>query len=293
MVEFAGENLPPYLTEEALSVFLGNAFKEDIGEGDHSSLGAVPADRISTARLLVKDSGILAGVALARMAFHFYDPRLQMNPLLSDGDTIQPGEVAFTVEGPSQSILSCERLVLNCMQRMSGIATYTRRLSQLIEGTKARLMDTRKTTPNFRLMEKWAVHIGGGLNHRFALYDMVMLKDNHTDMAGGVRNAIENSLRYLNSINKPLRIEVETRTLAEVKAAIETGGIDVIMLDNMSPADMRTAVALIAGRYKTEASGGINENTIRAVAETGVDYISVGALTHSVRSLDLSLKFVK
>lgn len=200
MFDFTGKNYPPYLTEEALSTFLGNAFREDIGEGDHSSLGAIPADRISTARLLVKDTGVLAGVDLASLAFQFYDPRLTMNAILADGATVHPGDVAFTIEGPARSILSCERLVLNCMQRMSGIATYTRRLAQMIEGTKGRLMDTRKTTPNFRLMEKWAVHIGGGLNHRFALYDMVMLKDNHTDMAGGVRKAIENTHRYLHEI---------------------------------------------------------------------------------------------
>jgi nicotinate-nucleotide pyrophosphorylase (carboxylating) len=291
MFSLLKKDVPPYLTEEALISFIGSAFKEDVGEGDHSSLGSIPEDATSKARLLVKADGILAGVDLAEIIFRFYDPDLVMRHMLKDGDPIRKGDVAFTVEGRSRSILSCERLVLNCMQRMSGIATYTHRLSRLIEGTKARLMDTRKTTPNFRLAEKWAVLIGGGLNHRFALYDMVMLKDNHTDMAGGIRNAIENTQRYLKEENKKLRIEVETRNLAEVKEAIAVGGIDVIMLDNMSLEDMREAVKLIGGKFQTEASGGITEETIAGVAACGVDFISVGALTHSVRSLDLSLKF--
>jgi nicotinate-nucleotide pyrophosphorylase (carboxylating) len=286
------ENLPPYLTEEALAAFIGSAFREDVGEGDHSSLGSIPAAARSTARLLVKDNGILAGADLAAMIFQFYDHDLVMTRLLSDGTEIKKGDVAFTVTGPSRSILSCERLVLNCMQRMSGIATYTRRLTKLIEGTNARLMDTRKTTPNFRLLEKWGVLIGGGVNHRFALYDMVMLKDNHIDMAGGIRKAIENTQRYLKEKNKNLRIEIEARTLVEVKEAMAVGGIDVIMLDNMSTAEMREAVKLIGGKFQTEASGGITEDTIAEVAACGVDFISVGALTHSVRSLDLSLKFI-
>jgi nicotinate-nucleotide pyrophosphorylase (carboxylating) len=292
MFDLSGKNFPPYLTEEALVSFIGSAFREDVGEGDHSSLGSIPADARSTARLLVKDNGILAGMDLAAMVFHFYDPDLVITPMLKDGVEIKKGDVAFTVTGLSRSILSCERLVLNCMQRMSGIATYTHRLSKLIEGTNARLMDTRKTTPNFRLLEKWAVLIGGGLNHRFALYDMVMLKDNHTDMAGGIRKAIENTRSYLKEKNKKLRIEVETRNLSEVKEAITVGGIDVIMLDNMTPSDMREAVSLIGGKFQTEASGGITEQTIAEVAACGVDFISVGALTHSVRSLDLSLKFI-
>lgn len=291
MFDLSGKNLPPYLTEEALVTFIGSAFREDVGEGDHSSLGSVAENATSKARLLVKSDGMLAGVALAEMIFSFYDPDLVVTNLLKDGDLIRKGDIAFTVEGRSRSILSCERLVLNCMQRMSGIATYTHRLSKLIEGSKARLMDTRKTTPNFRLAEKWAVLIGGGLNHRFALYDMVMLKDNHTDMAGGVRKAIENTQRYLKDKGKKLRIEVETRNLAEVKEAIDVGGIDVIMLDNMSFEDMRAAVRLIGGKFQTEASGGITEETIAEVAACGVDFISVGALTHSVKSLDLSLKF--
>ena len=293
MFDLTGKNFPLYVTEEALVKFIGSAFSEDVGEGDHSSIGSIPSTATSKARLLVKDNGILAGVDLASMIFNFYDPDLVMNATLKDGVKVAKGDVAFTVEGLSRSILSCERLVLNCMQRMSGIATYTDKLSQLIVGTKARLMDTRKTTPNFRLMEKWAVHIGGGMNHRFALYDMVMLKDNHVDMAGGIRQAIENTQRYLKEKNKPLRIEVETRNLQEVKEVLAVGGVDVIMLDNMNTDDMRDAVKLIGGKYKTEASGGITEQTIARVAESGVDFISVGALTHSVRSLDLSLKFFR
>jgi nicotinate-nucleotide pyrophosphorylase (carboxylating) len=285
--------LPAYLTEDAIVEFIGAAFQEDVGEGDHSSLGSIPANAHSKARLLIKDDGILAGVEMASMIFRFYDPTLVVNRMKKDGDVITKGEVAFTVEGSSRSILSCERLVLNCMQRMSGIATYTHRLSQLIKGTKAKLKDTRKTTPNFRLMEKWAVWIGGGVNHRFALYDMVMLKDNHIDMAGGIRNAIENTRKYLEEKNKELRIEIETRNLQEVKEVLDIGGVDIIMLDNMSVDDMRDAVKLIGAKSQTEASGGITEQTIARVAETGVDFISVGALTHSVKSLDLSLKFFK
>jgi nicotinate-nucleotide pyrophosphorylase (carboxylating) len=284
---------PAYLTDQAVDQFIRLALAEDLGEGDHSTLGAVPKTKISKANLLVKDNGILAGVAMAQKIFAVVDNTLVVTIFKTDGDGITKGEIAFTVEGKAQSILMAERLVLNCMQRMSGIATYTNRLCKLIEGTSARLMDTRKTTPNFRLMEKWAVAIGGGMNHRFALYDMVMLKDNHIDMAGGIRTAIQQVKAYLHSTNKPLKIEVETRTLAEVEEVLQVGGIDVIMLDNMSTDLMKQAVKLIGGRYKTEASGGITEATLRAVAECGVDYISVGALTHSVKSLDLSLKVQK
>ena len=284
---------PAYLTEQAVDQFIRLALAEDIGEGDHSTLGAVPATKISKANLLVKDTGILAGVAMAQKIFKVVDATLKVSIYKNDGDTIAKGDIAFTVEGKAQSILMAERLVLNCMQRMSGIATYTNKLCKLIEGTKARLMDTRKTTPNFRLMEKWAVAIGGGMNHRFALYDMVMLKDNHIDMAGGVRAAIEQVKAYLKHANKSLKIEVETRTLAEVEEVLQVGGVEVIMLDNMSTDQMQQAVKLIGGRYKTEASGGITEATLRAVADCGVDYISVGALTHSVKSLDLSLKVIK
>jgi len=284
---------PFYLTEEAINDFIKSALKEDIGEGDHSSLAAIPDDCISKAKLLVKGDGLIAGLELAEKIFHFYDPALTVTFQKKEGDPIKPGDIAFIVQGPARSLLSTERLVLNCMQRMSGIATYTHQLCQLIKGTSARLMDTRKTTPNFRLAEKWAVMIGGGLNHRYALYDMIMLKDNHIDMAGGIENAINNTKDYLARHNKKLKIEVETRTLDEVKEVLRVGGVAVIMLDNMSTTLMKEAVALIDGRYKTEASGGITELTLRNVAECGVDYISVGALTHSVKSLDLSLKVLE
>jgi len=270
--------------------FVQSSLSEDLGSGDHSSLAAVPEDARSRARLLVKDNGILAGVELALEIYRRFDQGLKIDLLKHDGDSIAQGEVAFTVEGSSRSILATERLVLNCMQRMSGIATRAHSLVQLIQGTKAQLLDTRKTTPNFRLLEKWAVLIGGAFNHRLGLFDMIMLKDNHIDMAGGIRNAIIRTNDYLRARNLELRIEVETRSLAEVEEVMEVGGVDVIMLDNMSPEDMRKAVTRINGKYKTEASGNINEATIRVVAETGVDFISVGALTHSVRSLDLSLK---
>lgn len=283
----------PYLTESAIQEFIKSALAEDIGEGDHSTLASVPKDNIDKAQLLVKDDGIIAGLALAEKIFHHVDPALQVKFQVKDGAPVKKGDVAFVVSGPSRSILSSERLVLNCMQRMSAIATYTHKLCKLIEGTNAKLMDTRKTTPNFRIMEKWAVSIGGGLNHRFALYDMVMLKDNHIDMAGGIKKAIESTKNYLDARGKKLKIEVETRSLAEVEEVVSVGGIDVIMLDNMSIDEMKKAVQLIAGKYKTEASGGITESTLRAVADCGVDYISVGALTHSVKSLDLSLKVVK
>ncbi len=283
----------PYLTESAIQEFIKSALAEDIGEGDHSTLASVPKDFIGKAKLLVKDDGIIAGITLAEKIFQHVDPTLSVESYIKDGDPIKKGDVAFVVSGPSRSILSSERLVLNCMQRMSAIATYTRKLCKLIEGTNAKLMDTRKTTPNFRIMEKWAVTIGGGMNHRFALYDMVMLKDNHIDMAGGIHKAIESTRNYLEARDKKLKIEVETRNLAEVEEVLRVGGVDVIMLDNMSIDEMKTAVQLIGGKYKTEASGGITEATLRAVSECGVDYISVGALTHSVKSLDLSLKVMK
>ena len=280
----------PYLTPEAIRTFIRAALAEDIGTGDHSSLAAVPAGVLRQARLLIKDSGILAGMELAVIIFHEVDASLQVNSLLADGAAVQYGDVGLTVSGRAQSILQAERLVLNCMQRMSGIATGTHRLVQMIAHTKARLLDTRKTTPNFRLPEKWAVAIGGGINHRFGLFDMVMLKDNHNDYAGGITQAITATHKYLKEKDLDLQIVVETRNLHEVELVLQTGGITRIMLDNMPPGQMREAVALINGRFPTEASGGITERTIVAVAETGVDYISVGALTHSIKSLDISLK---
>lgn len=283
----------PYLSEDALEAFIRSAIAEDIGEGDHSARGAVPVNTPATARLLVKDTGILAGVDVAKRIFRKVDNTLEVEVFKSDGDEVKPGDVALLVHGKGRSILSAERLVLNCMQRMSGIATYARRLSHMLDGTKARIMDTRKTTPNFRILEKWAVAIGGGMNHRFGLYDMVMIKDNHVDLAGGVEPAIRNVRKYLSEVKKNLRVEIEVRNMKEVDEVISTGGVDVIMLDNMSLEDMRTAVTKIAGKFKTEASGGIREDNLVDVARCGVDYISIGALTHSVKSLDLSLKVVK
>lgn len=284
---------PPYITDEALAQFIREALAEDIGDGDHSSLAAIPATAQNDARLLIKGTGILAGVELAQEIIRHVDPELQVTVFLPDGTPVKPGDVAFTVAGKAQSILTAERLVLNCMQRMSGIATYTQRLTQLIAGTRARLLDTRKTTPNFRMMEKWAVLIGGGVNHRYGLFDMIILKDNHVDYAGGITQAITATREYLRRTNRNLQIEVETRNLQEVQEVLETGGVDRIMLDNMTPDQLREAVQLINGRFPTEASGGITDETIAAVAASGVDYISVGALTHSIRSMDISLKALK
>jgi nicotinate-nucleotide pyrophosphorylase (carboxylating) len=281
---------PPYITEAYLRHFITEAFAEDVGDGDHSTLASIPETVTSRARLLIKESGIIAGIELAVAIFQHFDPNLAVKPLLQEGATVQKGDIAFTVEGSARSILTCERLVLNCMQRMSAIATKTRHFTTLVAGTGAQLLDTRKTTPNFRLPEKWAVSIGGGHNHRIGLYDMVMLKDNHVDFAGGIEQAILSTKDYLRAHKKDLRIEVETRNLNEVREVLRIGGVDVIMLDNMTVADMTTAVQLIGNTCQTEASGGINAQTIRAVAETGVNYISVGELTHAVKSMDLSLK---
>ncbi len=283
-----------YLTKKALLQFIDRALKEDIGDGDHSSLASIPADMEQTAQLLAKDEGILAGVELARWIFARFDKSLKVDVFLRDGDKMKSGDVVLTVSGKARSILSTERLVLNCMQRMSGIATYTRKMTELIRGTGVQLLDTRKTTPNFRICEKWAVKIGGAENHRFGLYDMVMLKDNHIDYAGGITQAIAATKKYLKDNQKEdLKIEVETRSLDEVREVVKEGGVEVIMLDNMLPSMMKEALTIIGKNYKTEASGGITEKNIKDIAETGVDYISVGALTHSCASLDLSLKAVK
>ncbi|MEQ9426820.1 MAG: carboxylating nicotinate-nucleotide diphosphorylase [Cyclobacteriaceae bacterium] len=280
----------PYLSEQSISDFIETALNEDIGVGDHSSLGSIPKGKESQARLLIKGEGVLAGVQLAEKIFRKVDPYLEVNLLLKDGDQVKYGDIGLTVIGSTTSILSSERLVLNCMQRMSGIATKTARLNKMIEHTNAKLLDTRKTTPNFRMMEKWAVAIGGGTNHRFGLFDMVMLKDNHNDFAGGITKAVTSTVEYLRLNNLDLKIEVETRNLDEVKEALSTGAVDQIMLDNFEVPAMKEAVEFIDGRVKTEASGGITEETIVAIAKTGVDYISVGALTHSYNSLDISLK---
>ena len=283
----------PYITAERLDEFIRSAFKEDVGEGDHSTLAAIPPNAEGKAQLLIKENGIIAGLSLAKNIFHHFDPSLKVNLLLKDGQQVKKGDVGLTVSGKAASILTTERLVLNCLQRMSGIATYTHKLTQQINHTPAKLLDTRKTTPNFRMMEKWAVHLGGGKNHRYALYDMIMLKDNHIDFAGGIRSAIQATQAYLKEKNLPLKIEVETRSLQEVKEVLEIGGVDVIMLDNMDCPTMKKAVEMIGGKFKTEASGGITEDTLKEVAECGVNYISVGALTHQVKSLDISLKAVK
>lgn len=282
----------PYLTPENINAFIQSAFKEDIGGGDHSTLASIPLHKEGKAKLLIKEDGIIAGLELAKMIFHHYDPSLKVELLLTDGQEVKSGDVGLTVEGKAASILTTERLLLNCMQRMSGIATKTHQYSQLISHTKAKLLDTRKTTPNFRMLEKWAVALGGGENHRFALYDMIMLKDNHVDFAGGIKKAIQATHQYLKKHNLDLKIEVETRNLNEVKEVLEVGGVDFIMLDNMDYDMMRAAVDLVGDKYKTEASGGINEETLKDVAECGVNFISVGALTHHVKSMDISLKAI-
>ncbi|MBK9672119.1 MAG: carboxylating nicotinate-nucleotide diphosphorylase [Bacteroidetes bacterium] len=265
---------------------------EDIGSGDHTSLACIPAQAKSKAHLLVKENGILAGIEIAKQIFKQVDASLTLQIFINDGATVKKGDVAFHVEGKAQSILKAERLVLNCMQRMSGIATSTRAIVSKLEGLPTKVLDTRKTTPGMRLLEKMAVKIGGGENHRFGLYDMIMIKDNHSDYAGGVVKAIVAANEYLKLHHLNLKIEVEARNLAEVNLILSTGNIHRIMLDNFSIADLKTAVALINRKYETEASGGITIETIRDYALCGVDYISVGALTHSVKSIDLSLKAI-
>jgi nicotinate-nucleotide pyrophosphorylase (carboxylating) len=270
--------------------FIRLALEEDLGDGDHTSLSTIPPDHVGNAELLVKQEGILAGVAVAEKVFTLVDQETKLDILMQDGAAIRPGDIVFRVSGKSVSLLSAERLALNFMQRMSGIATYTNYLSSLLKGSNTRLLDTRKTTPNFRYFEKEAVRIGGGMNHRMGLYDMIMIKDNHVDFAGGIKNAIEATHRYLDQKNKNLEIEIEVRNLDELKEVLDNGEVRRIMFDNFSISDMKKAVEMVEGRYETEASGGITEETLREVAETGVDFISVGALTHQVRSLDLSLK---
>ncbi|GGZ18944.1 nicotinate-nucleotide diphosphorylase (carboxylating) [Echinicola pacifica] len=279
-----------YLTQENLEAFIQAAFKEDVGEGDHSTLAAIPRGQTGRAQLLIKEDGIIAGLELAVKIFHSFDRDLEVELLMEDGQQVKAGDVGLTVAGSAASILTTERLVLNCMQRMSGIATKTHEFTQLISHTKAKLLDTRKTTPNFRMLEKWAVAIGGGVNHRFALYDMVMLKDNHIDFAGGIKAAVESTQHYLSEKLLQLKIEVETRNLQEVEEALAVGGVDIIMLDNMDYPTMKKAVKMIGSKAITEASGGITEATLKDVAECGVDFISVGALTHHVKSMDISLK---
>ncbi len=267
-----------------------NALKEDIGDGDHSSLSCLKDTDLGTAKLIAKEKGILAGVEVAKRVFELYDSDLSIEVFFKDGSEVAVGNIVLEVSGKAQSILSTERLVLNIMQRMSGIATKTRQIVDQIKDTNARILDTRKTTPGIRQLEKMAVVIGGGMNHRFGLYDMIMLKDNHIDFVGGVRNAIEQSKAYVQEMDKPVEIEVEIRTKSELIEAVSTGGIKRILLDNFTPDELRDLVPLIPDSIESEASGGITESTILDYAKTGVDFISMGALTHSVKSLDLSLK---
>ena len=279
-----------YLTQELIDSFIDDALIEDVGDGDHTSLASIPSGKTGRAQLILKDKGILAGIKIAECIFERVDPNLLVKVNMHDGDSFKHGQIALTVSGSVHSILIAERLVLNTMQRMSGIASYTHYLQSLIAHTKAKVLDTRKTTPNFRMLEKWAVKIGGGINHRYGLFDMILLKDNHVDYSGGIKNALKNSKEYIRITNKNLKIEIETRSLEEVKEALEEGGAFRIMLDNMSPALMKEAVNLINHTVETEASGGINEHTIVTVAESGVDYISIGSLSHSYKSKDMSLK---
>jgi len=269
------------------------ALIEDMGDGDHTSMATIPAESTGKAHLIAKESGILAGMGIAEKVFHTIDPSLIFIPLIKDGSDLNKGDIIFKVEGKSISILSGERLALNFMQRMSGIATFTRLLANQIKGTRAKLLDTRKTTPLLRELEKYAVKTGGGENHRMGLYDMIMIKDNHIDFAGGIGKAIDATQKYLKEKGKQLKIEIEVRNFNELQEVIDHKGVDRIMLDNFTPQDLKRAVEIIKGKYETEASGGINLQTIRSFAETGVDYISVGALTHQIKSLDLSLIAIK
>jgi len=267
-----------------------NALEEDIGEGDHSTLACVSDKATGKAQLIIKDEGILAGVEVAKRIIRLYDPNLKINVQIKDGETISYGNIAFELAGKLRSILTTERLILNCMQRMSGIATLTHRLVAATAHTKAKIIDTRKTTPNFRLLEKWAVRIGGGTNHRYALYDMIMLKDNHIDCADGIQQAILQTQNYLKENNKQLKVEIEVRNIDELQQVLEVGHVDRIMLDNFTPQEIKNALPIIPKNMEVEASGGINEANCVQYAETQVDFISIGALTHSVKSLDMSLK---
>ena len=273
--------------------FIPMWFAEDIGDGDHTTLACIPADAMGKSQLIIKEDGVLAGVDVAREIFHAFDPALRMTVFIPDGAEVKRGDIAFVVEGKVQSLLQTERLMLNIMQRMSGVATRTRQYVKALEGTRTRVLDTRKTTPGLRLLEKEAVRIGGGTNHRIGLFDMILLKDNHVDFAGGIENAIRRTHQYLKEKGKDLKIEIELRNFDEIEQVLRTGGVDRIMLDNFTPADTRKAVEMIAGRYEIESSGGITFDTMLDYARCGVDFISVGALTHSVKSLDMSFKAVE
>ena len=278
--------------QKELDVIITNAIREDVGDGDHSSLACIPASANGKAKLLVKDEGVIAGVEFAKQVFAYVDSNMKVDVLIEDGKKVAYGDIVFYVEGASQSILKAERLVLNAMQRMSAIATKTKIFVDLLEGTGTKILDTRKTTPGIRALEKWAVKIGGGENHRFALYDMIMLKDNHIDFAGGITKAIDKTKAYLKDTNRDLKIIVEARSLEEIEEILKSDGVYRILIDNFNYENTRKAVALIGDKCLTESSGGINEKTVRKYAECGVDYISSGALTHSVYNMDLSLKAV-
>ncbi len=266
------------------------AFAEDIGDGDHTTLSCIPADAMGKSKLLIKEQGVLAGMEIAKEIFHRFDPDMKVTVMIEDGAEVKPGDVAMVVEGRVQSLLQTERLMLNVMQRMSGIATMTRKYVKQLEGTKTRVLDTRKTTPGMRMLEKQAVKIGGGVNHRIGLFDMILLKDNHVDFAGGIDKAIERAKAYCKEKGKELKIEIEVRNFDELQQVLNIGGVDRIMLDNFTTENTKKAVEMIAGRYETESSGGITFDTLRDYAECGVDFISVGALTHSVKGLDMSFK---
>lgn len=281
------------MDKELVRPFIDNALKEDVGDGDHTSLATIPAGTTGKAKLLVKDTGIIAGVELAEYIFERVDKNLKVSVFIKDGTEVKPKDIVFEVEGSAISILTAERLVLNCMQRMSGIATNTDHIVDLLKGTNTQVLDTRKTTPGMRYLEKWAVRIGGGVNHRFGLYDMILIKDNHVDYSGGIARAIENAHQYISTLGKKLAIEIEVRNQEELDEVIRTGGVDRILLDNFNFVDLKQAVNIIEGRYITEASGGITVDNVRDYANCGVDYVSIGALTHSVTCLDLSLKAVK
>ena len=279
-----------YTEKELVDKLIDLSFAEDIGDGDHTTLCCIPEEARGKSRMIIKEEGILAGVKIAEEVFNRFDSTLKVEILINDGTKVKPGDVAMVVEGSVRSLLQTERLMLNIVQRMSGIATITHKYMELLKGTKAKVLDTRKTTPGMRILEKMAVKIGGGENHRIGLFDMILLKDNHVDFAGGISNAIDRCHEYLKTKNKDLKIEIEVRSIDELNQVLEHGGVNRIMLDNFSVENTRMAVDLISGKYEIESSGGITLDTIRSYAECGVDYISVGALTHSVKSLDISFK---